>query len=109
MTPGMQRQIVEVHPEGSFWVMNRGQPMETSKKRTAGFEARRDLLRSCLPLDVPETRRDARLLAPFAGADDLLDALAAAWTARRYAEGVAMQLFAEPSIDADGLRMKIVL
>ncbi len=108
MTPDLQRQIVEVHPEVSFWAMNNGRPMEMSKKKSAGFDARRDLLRMCMPLDVPETRRDARLLAPDAGADDLLDALAAAWTAWRHASREAMRMFAEPGVDDDGLRMEIV-
>ena len=53
-------------------------------------------------------RGDATRMAPFVAADDLLDALADAWTARRHADGLAMRLFAEPSTDADGLRMEIV-
>jgi predicted RNase H-like nuclease len=108
MTPELQHQVIEVHPEVAFWAMNDGQPMAHSKKRAAGFEARRDALRRSLPLDIPDTPSVAKALAPYAGADDLLDALAVAWTARRHAACGASRLFAEPSIDDDGLRMEIV-
>jgi predicted RNase H-like nuclease len=108
ITPNLQHRIVEVHPEVSFWAMNDGKPIEVSKNKAAGFEARRDALRRCLPLDIPATLSAARALAPFAGADDLLDALAVAWTARRHAGGTAMRLVAEPSTDESGLRMEIV-
>jgi predicted RNase H-like nuclease len=108
MTPELQRRIVEVHPEVSFWAMNDGRPMALSKKRADGFEARRDALCRSLRLDVPETPSAARRRAPYAGADDLLDALAAAWSAQRHAGGVAKRLLAEPSTDGRGLRMEIV-
>lgn len=108
MTPDLQHRIVEVHPEVSFWAMNGGQAVEVSKKKAEGFEARRDALRRCLPLDIPATPSAARKLAPFASADDLLDALAVAWSARRHAVGTAKRLCAEPSTDEYGLRMEIV-
>jgi predicted RNase H-like nuclease len=41
------------------------------------------------------------------GADDLLDACACAWSARRIAEGRAVRFPADPPQDARGLRMAI--
>ncbi len=53
-------------------------------------------------------REAARDLARPAAPDDLLDAVAAAWTARRVVEGIAERLPAEPAMDRRGLRMEIV-
>jgi len=39
--------------------------------------------------------------------DDLLDAFAVLWTARRIAEGKAVTLPARPPLDSFGLRMAI--
>jgi predicted RNase H-like nuclease len=108
MTPALQRRIIEVHPEVSLWVMNGRHAMVHSKKRPAGFDERRELLTRCLHADVPETRSAARLLAPFAAADDLLDAMAVAWTARRAATQAASRVPSQPELDARGLRMEIV-
>lgn len=109
MTPDRQRLVVEVHPEISFWAMNAGRAMTRSKKTSEGFDERRTLLADAMRLDIPETRRLARQRTPFAGADDLLDAFAAAWTARRHATGDSLRLFANPDIDAHGLTMEIVV
>jgi predicted RNase H-like nuclease len=54
------------------------------------------------------SREEARVVARPAAPDDLLDAVAAAWTARRLVEGVAERLPAEPAVDRRGLRMEIV-
>lgn len=108
MTPGLQSRIIELHPEVTFRAMNGDQPMALSKKKTAGFECRRNLLADWMPPDIPKSRADARKRAPYAGADDLLDALAAAWTARRCASGDAIRLPDQPEINNRGLRMEIV-
>jgi len=109
MTPDLQHRIVEVHPEVSFWAMNRNRPVTSSKKKATGFQVRRNLLAAQLPFDIPEIPGAARKRAPFAGADDLLDALAVVWTARRHAIGQSRRLWAEPGVDARGLRMEIVV
>jgi predicted RNase H-like nuclease len=110
MTPALHQRVIEVHPEVSLWAMAEGKPAGFSKKRLAGFEERRVLLVGGLsmPDDLPSTRGEARRLAPFAGPDDLLDAIAAAWTARRHAEGRASRIPVEPEIDERSLRMEIV-
>jgi predicted RNase H-like nuclease len=107
ISPSRQDQIVEVHPEVSFWRMAHRQPMQFPKKRPEGFDERFKLLAEVI--EVPAARREIeRLCIGPARADDVLDALAVAWTARRAAEGRAQRFPAEPEIDADGLRMEIV-
>ena len=107
MTPARQDQIIEVHPEVSFWKMAHRRPMAYSKKRPEGFEERLQLLSDIL--DIPAARRAIdQLCAGPARADDVLDAIAAAWTARRAGEGRAQRLPLEPDLDATGLRMEIV-
>lgn len=98
--------ICEVHPEVCFYFLNGERPLTSSKKTSAGQAARRDLLRAHFgpALDaVLARRRELRVQA-----DDLLDALAALWTAERIARGQALTLPAEPPRDQHGLRMEIV-
>ena len=107
MTPELQLRIVEVHPEVCFWALAGRRPLEHAKKRSEGFDERRSLLRSVLDAPIP-TRRDARRWAHGAAPDDALDAIAAAWSARRFSEGIADRLPQCPVIDERGLRMEIV-
>ena len=74
--------VIEAHPEVSFRELAE-RPLE-SKHRVQGLVERRALLEGSgieLPASVP------RIAEP-----DLLDATAAAWTARRYARGEAVPL-----------------
>ena len=107
MTPARQGRVVEVHPEVSFWALAGGRPMAHHKATPEGFEERRGLLATALGTTIP-TREEARSLARPAAADDVLDAVVAAWSAHRQAEGWASRLPPEPSVDARGLRMEIV-
>ncbi len=76
--------VVEVHPELAFRAML-GRPARASKKTWVGMVDRRAALREegidVDRLDVP--------VASAAGVDDVLDAAAAAWSARRVAAGAA--------------------
>jgi predicted RNase H-like nuclease len=109
MRPEFQQRVVEVHPEVSFWAMACGRPMTHSKKTEAGFAERRLLLSQAFPAaSIPSTRAEARRLAPCGGPDDLLDAMAAAWTALRAARDEACRLPGDPPHDERGLRMEIV-
>jgi predicted RNase H-like nuclease len=77
--------VVECHPEISFMAMNDGRPVAAGKKTWAGVMRRIELLaREGIDLDG-ELGRAGRAGAP----DDILDAAAAAWTARRVAVGMA--------------------
>lgn len=100
MTPDLQSRIIEVHPEVCFWAMAGRVPLEHAKRRPAGKVLRRELLETTVGIFPLE-----RL--PGAGADDVLDALAAMWTAGRFAGNVAEMLSSPGSVDARGLEMAI--
>ena len=101
MTPELQRWVVEVHPEVSFWALNQGQAMTCSKKRTAGFGERRALLLDEFPwLGLPPTRPAMKAMAGGVPADDVLDSVVAAWSAARFASGTAVSL--PPNFERDG-------
>ena len=100
LAPHAQPQAAEVHPETSFAVLA-GQPMSVSKRQPGGQAERLAVLVPEFPnlVEVPTS-------PPGATTDDLLDAAAAAWTARRMAESTAMILGAE-ELDATGYPMAI--
>lgn len=108
LAPQMQDRVVEIHPEVSFWALAGHRPMTHPKKTQEGFEERRSHLSDAFPsVDIPTRQRAGRIASP-AKADDVLDAIVAAWTARRVARGEADRLPAVPPTDARGLRMEIV-
>ncbi len=99
------QRVHEVHPEVCFLQMNAGQPLAHGKKSKAGRALRLQLLAPHFPGQAERLldefpRRDVQ-------ADDVLDALACLWTARRLAQGQAIRLPAAPPRDACGLRMAI--
>jgi predicted RNase H-like nuclease len=73
----------EVHPELSFAALA-GAPLPDSKHTPAGLVVRRELLAKAGILLPPKVSGAAE--------DDLLDAAAVAWTARRIADGLAVVL-----------------
>ena len=93
-------QAAEVHPETSFAVLA-GEPMSVSKRQPAGQAERRAAL-------APEfdNLRAAPPSLPGATLDDLLDAAAAAWTARRMAASTAL-ILGQGELDATGYPMTI--
>ncbi|MFN3218912.1 MAG: DUF429 domain-containing protein [Acidimicrobiales bacterium] len=120
--------FVEVHPETSFTVMA-GRPL-APKRSSEGVAERIEVLAEALGDTglVAEALRDpvglVRRAETAAGAadgsadeaavamgrfgvDDVLDALAAAWSARRYALGQATVL--GDGVDADGLPLTLVV
>lgn len=91
------RAVIEVHPEVCFATMA-GRSLTSRKSTWAGIEERRVLLARSgitVPIDVGEAGR-------MAGPDDVLDAAAAAWTARRYTEGRAVAHPETPESFGDG-------
>src|SRR6185437_16037517 len=107
---GLRDHVFEMCPELSFAVLC-GAPMTHSKRTAAGRAERRDALRGVFG-DV------LRLAAPpAAGAatDDVLDALAGLWTARRVAAGAGLRLGGDSGegtdsgvqVDRTGLRMEV--
>jgi predicted RNase H-like nuclease len=93
-------QVLEVHPELSFMALagrSPGDPLP-SKKLPGGRQARLTAMERWLA--------DGVVLDPPDG-DDHLDALAAAWSAARWATGRAEQLGGD--VDERGLPMRIVI
>ena len=108
MTPALQQRVREVHPELAFYAMNGDAAVDASKHRDEGRAARADLLEAH---GFPNVRAaiDA-LTGSGVGADDVIDAHAACWTARRIRDGTAERCppRAESAPCNDrGLRMEI--
>lgn len=90
--------VAEVHPELCFAEMA-GAPLADSKATWAGAARRRELLAA---LGI-ELAGDLGLTGQQAGVDDVLDAAAVAWSARRVANGTARRLPPEPEQFSDGI------
>ena len=110
ITPALQERLFECHPELAFWAMNGQRPLDEPKKVKSrpydlGLALRRRLLAEG---GMPPQLLDEHIALPKGvAADDLLDAAACAWTARRAALGNAFRLPETPPIDGRGLRMEI--
>lgn len=102
--------IYECHPEVAFWAMNDKVPLNEPKKVKSqpcepGMHRRRQLLeRAGFP---PELLTNHPWKKKDAAQDDLLDACAAAWTARRIASGTAIAFPTPPTTDDRGIPMTI--
>ena len=100
----------EVHPEVSFTVLA-GAPMPFPKKNKKdstdrrGAEQRLAALTDYFP-NIADALRAPLAATPKAALDDVLDAAAAAWTARRIASGEALCL-GEGEFDETGYPMNI--
>ncbi len=110
ITPVLQERLFECHPELAFWAMNGQHPLDEPKKVKSrpyppGLALRRRLLSaSGMPAPLLE---EHMILPKGVAADDVLDAAACAWTARRVALGTALRMPDSPPIDGRGLRMEI--
>jgi predicted RNase H-like nuclease len=105
---GVAREAIrEVHPEVSFWAWNGSAPMRERKKRRAGRAERLRLAEAWLGPDLLARARGAHRRKDLAD-DDILDAVAALWTAHRLADGTAETLPSAPPQDDCGLPMQIV-
>lgn len=94
MTPGLQSKLIEGHPEVSFATMQGGIAMPNRKARTAG---RTERVRALEPSfgDVSSFLAAGRSLG--VEADDVLDAFAMLWTARRLRDGVTTLRLPDPA------------
>lgn len=92
--------LVEVHPELSFREMA-GEPLSWSKKSWNGLQLRRQLLVDA-GIVVPDVIENIGAV----GSDDVVDAAAAAWSARRVATGEALS-FPDPPEEIGGRRVAI--
>jgi predicted RNase H-like nuclease len=100
------KRLTEVHPEVSFALWNDGQALKHSKKTREGRLQRRLLIEARWPTTL-ESLRDS-LRGKSYRVDDLYDAFAALWTARRWAADLATTLGTDGAIDGMRLPMRIV-
>jgi predicted RNase H-like nuclease len=101
MTPARQDVLFEVHPELSFTVMA-GRPMAHYKATPEGRTERLAVLRD----EFPDLDRHISTRLPGTTPNDILDAFATAWSARRRLRGAHIHLGGER--DPRGLRMEII-
>jgi predicted RNase H-like nuclease len=101
-SPERQQTLFEACPELSFAVMQGDTPMQHNKRTADGRAERTALLRRHLGFDATHLLEERPVGAVR---DDVLDALALAWTARRYLAGSCLRLGGE--LDARGLRMEV--
>jgi len=99
--------IRETHPELCFWALNSGEPMKYSKKKNQGFSERMEVLLSAYLYTeglvyYAERNYPRRDLAR----DDILDALAAAFTASKEIQGLSF-LPEKVTFDSKGLPMQM--
>ncbi|MCP4329325.1 MAG: DUF429 domain-containing protein [Alphaproteobacteria bacterium] len=102
-----RKRIREVHPEVCFWSWAGGRPMSAGKKTLVGRAMRCKLAEEWLGSRVLELGRGSHLKKHVAD-DDILDAIAALWTANRIAHREAQTLPKDPPLDATGLPMEMV-
>ncbi len=103
VTPLRQQRLVEMSPELSLALLA-GAPMSRPKRHRDG---RAERMRALGAFFGSETvAHHAQRPPAGAQADDVLDAFAGAWTARRYAAREHLQLGGE--LDGRGLRMEVV-
>lgn len=102
-----RRRIFEIHPEVCFRAWSGGEPMSENKKSRVGRQERRVLADQWLGIDTLRIARGDYLKKHLAD-DDILDAVAAAWTATREIEGQAERLPEAPIADSTGLPMQMV-
>ncbi len=97
--PSLRSRVHEVHPETSFAVMNGGRVVMPRKKSVEGLAARLALL----PRAYQAAYAAFRPTVPRAAVanDDLVDALAALWSAQRIRAGTALS-FPDGAVPRDG-------
>lgn len=104
MQPYRQRSVYSVHPELSFYQINSDQPLSYAKESVRGMRERTELV-------TKRMQGADRILAEEiegATASQLLDAVAALWTARRIKAKAATRIPMDPEWDDEGLRVEWV-
>jgi predicted RNase H-like nuclease len=106
MSRRRQERVREVHPEVSFYEMNDRQPVIPPKRSGEGFQYRLHLLeRVAFHRSLEGILAEARQCG--IEKEDLIDACAACWTARRISCGEAIGIPSQTIRDDNGLSMKI--
>lgn len=102
----LKDRVIEVHPELSFKALNKKQSLVASKHRLEGIYQRRHLLAGKFGMEALQAAVE-QLAGNRLGEDDMLDAFAVLWSARRHARGKGKCLPKAPPADARGLPMRI--
>lgn len=107
-SPALRSRVYEIHPELCFAALKgegeRLKPMPHPKKSLQGATERLALVEDFFGQGSFAAIRK-RHAASIVSDDDILDAMAAAWTAIRIAAGSAKSCPPDPEVDACGLRM----
>jgi hypothetical protein len=93
--------ILEAHPEVIFADLNGGDPVGAAKHTEEGRLRRRILLEAVFGRPIPS------VVAPGAGEDDVLDALACLWVAAAPRAALTALPEGEPQCDERGVPMRI--
>jgi predicted RNase H-like nuclease len=101
VTPDRQERMVEMCPELSLAILT-GAPMAHAKSTAEGRRERQGALTGVFADAVWHAEHPPR----GARADDVLDAFAGAWTARRVVSGAYVRLGG--NVDETGLRMEVI-
>lgn len=113
MYPSAHDRVFETHPEVCFWALNGQQPLAESKRTDEGIKQRTALLADeyteamTLYKQVVERYTKPTYAPTVSNVDDIVDALAAAVTARRPSEELATLPKEVPPTDERGLPMQI--
>jgi len=102
---GLRERVFEVHPELCFFFWAGQKPMRYPKRSGFGFVERFELARSAFGRAAEEIRE--AIPKSEAGDDDILDALAALWTAQRIHSGGVVRLPLVEELDECGLPMQM--
>lgn len=104
--PEYRERIHETHPEVCFWRWSGGKGMTYAKKAAEGRAERKALVVSVFGSELEAA--SSILRRGGWAMDDLLDAFATLWTAKRVLAGAHVTLPPRPPVDRLGLRMEIV-
>ena len=103
----LSERVYEVHPEVSFYYWNGKKPMQYSKRCGFGFLERYNLVEKEFPGAALKIRKEHK--RSDVADDDILDAIAAAWTARRIHSNKNERIPAgDPETDDEGLPMQML-
>jgi predicted RNase H-like nuclease len=103
MSPSLQVRVYEGHPEVSFACI-KGGCLIHSKHTPEGREQRVNLLES----HFPAFKNRLSALSLMHAEEDIIDAFACLWTARRIQDDVARRFPIDKTLDDHGLRMEII-
>jgi predicted RNase H-like nuclease len=104
--PEARESVREIHPELCFWSLNRCRPLQYHKRQEKGYQERLEILQSIYP-PAQTIVESANYSQKEVKRDDILDALAAAVTAKIGFDNLSC-LPPQPEIDAHGLPMEMV-